>query len=230
MSTAGVETLRRVSRESTASIIAAQLQQAIMSGSLAPGTQLAETELATRLGVSRGPLREAMQRLIQQGLLRSEPHRGLFVVTLDEEDIRDIYLARTAIETAAARLVLARDAKGAARRLGRIADSMAGAATKGDWVRLTAADMEFHQTLIKAAQSRRLVRMSEGLLVETRICMNALRDKYPAPLDMSDEHAALVAAIADRDEARLVALIDTHMRDAVDRLITGPPGAEAASS
>ena len=71
-----------VDRESTPSIIARKLRNAISHGDLAPGTQLAEAELARELGVSRGPLREAMQRLTQEGLLLSIRNRGLFVIEL----------------------------------------------------------------------------------------------------------------------------------------------------
>ena len=62
-----------VVQESTASIIANQLRQAIAQGHLTPGAQLGEAELARELGVSRGPLREGMQRLTQEGLLVSDP-------------------------------------------------------------------------------------------------------------------------------------------------------------
>jgi DNA-binding GntR family transcriptional regulator len=65
-----------VSRESTAAVIARQLRDAIMTGALPPGTQLGETELASRFQVSRGPLREAMQHLVSEGLLRSEQPAG----------------------------------------------------------------------------------------------------------------------------------------------------------
>ncbi|MDQ3150864.1 MAG: GntR family transcriptional regulator, partial [Actinomycetota bacterium] len=88
--------LEPVSRESTAAIIAERLRDAIMRGVFPPGTQLGEVDLAGRLGVSRGPLREAMQRLVQEGLLRGERHRGLFVIDLGLADVRDVYAARLA--------------------------------------------------------------------------------------------------------------------------------------
>jgi DNA-binding GntR family transcriptional regulator len=67
-------------QESTPSIIAEKLRQAIAHGELKPGAQLGEAELARKLGVSRGPLREGMQRLTQEGLLVSIRNRGLFVI------------------------------------------------------------------------------------------------------------------------------------------------------
>ena len=104
-----VSEIEPVSRRSTAEIVADRIRTAIMRGTFGPGTQLGEVELAARLGVSRGPLREAMQRLVAEGLLRSERHRGLFVRELGADDVRDVYIARTAVERAAALLVVAGD-------------------------------------------------------------------------------------------------------------------------
>src|SRR5438045_3707747 len=88
--------LEPVNQETTPSIIAARLRVGIMNGSIPQGAQLAEAQLAKQLQVSRGPLREAMQRLVQEGLLISERHRGLFVIRLRPDDVLDIYLARAA--------------------------------------------------------------------------------------------------------------------------------------
>ena len=101
--------LEPVPRRSTVEIVSDELRSAIMYGALEPGAQLGEAELAARLGISRGPLREAMQRLVQEGLLVSEPHRGLFVITLDEGDVEDVYLTRLAIERAACQLIMQRN-------------------------------------------------------------------------------------------------------------------------
>lgn len=92
-----------VEQESTPSIVADKLRQAIAYGELVPGTQLGEAELARRFGVSRGPLREGMQRLTQEGLLIAIRNRGVFVNTMNSDEIRDMYLAREAIERTASR-------------------------------------------------------------------------------------------------------------------------------
>ena len=93
-----------VAQESTPAIIADKLRQAIGHGELKPGAQLGEAELARKFGVSRGPVREAMSRLTQEGLLVPIRNRGLFVREMTADDIRDMYLAREAIERAAARV------------------------------------------------------------------------------------------------------------------------------
>ena len=99
------EVATRIPRVTFASMVGERIRSNIIDGTLPPGSQLNEVELASSFGVSRGPVREALQRLIQEGLLRSEPHRGVFVPVMTDEDIDDVYLAREALETAAVRRI-----------------------------------------------------------------------------------------------------------------------------
>jgi len=207
-----------VNRESTAAIIARQLREAIMNGSLPPGTQLGETELAGQFQVSRGPLREAMQRLVSEGLLRSERHRGLFVIDLEAEDIHDIYSARLAIERAAVLRVLSGDRGTAAARLEETVREMAEAAD-GDGV--SEADIRFHEVLVAASGSKRLVRMSRTLLIETRMCLSALRRTYSSDEERVTEHKRITEAIRAGDRELALSLLEAHMEDAVQRLAPG---------
>ncbi|MDL4774625.1 MULTISPECIES: GntR family transcriptional regulator [Thermomonosporaceae] len=212
--------LEPVPRKSTVEIVSDELRSAILYGSLEPGAQLGEAELAARLGISRGPLREAMQRLVQEGLLHSEPHRGLFVITLDEGDVEDVYRTRLAIERAACTLIMERNRGEAVVRLTRALKALVEAARQRDPVAMSDADQEFHQVLVSSSGSARLERMALTLLVETRMCLNALQDKYPEPEELVEEHRRLVDAIGDGEEERLLKLIEEHMTDSIERLRT----------
>lgn len=213
--------LEPVARQSTAELIAAQLRSAIMYGVFAPGTQLGEAELAARFEVSRGPLREAMQRLVQEGILRGERHRGLFVIDLSAADVRDIYVARLAIERAASELIMAGNRGEAVVRLSSALSTLVEAAAGGDRNAMSDADQAFHQTLVACSGNSRLERMAQTLLVETRMCLSALQDHYPEAEELVAEHRALVNAISDGDEQLLMTLIESHMLDSIDRLV--PP-------
>lgn len=210
--------LEPIRQQSTSELIAEQLRQAIMAGDFAPGEQLGELELAGRFEVSRGPLREAMQRLVAEGLVRGERNRGLFVNTLTPDDIRDVYNVRSAIESAAIRLICSTDPDRTAVRLRRAHGRMAAAAERGNSKALSEADLAFHEALVAESGSPRLVRLAGTLLVETRMCINALQDKYTAPLELADEHEVIVTAIGEHDLDRALAAIEVHMRDAVGRL------------
>jgi DNA-binding GntR family transcriptional regulator len=211
-----------VHQESTAALIARQLRDAIMHGRLEPGAQLSEAELSAQFGVSRGPLREAMQRLVQEGLLRSERNRGLFVIELADDDVRDVYAARSAIERAAAIMILRKADPGALAELRAACEAMTKAAKKKDMDRLSDADLRFHEVLVGQSGSPRLNRMHQTLIVETRMCMTALEDKYRVPAVLAAEHAAIVDAIEAKDEALTLRRIDDHMQDALTRLASAP--------
>lgn len=227
-----LDRIEPVNRESTAGIIARQLRGAIMSGALAPGTQLAEAELAAQFDVSRGPLREAMQRLVQEGLLRSERHRGLFVIDLDNEDVTDIYVARTAIERSAILQIVRSGlsaSQAAAALLDQVQDAMAEAATANDPHALSDADLRFHEVLVASSGSKRLVRMAQTLLIETRMCLSRLQDTYGEVEERVGEHQAIVDALRAGDEELSLRLLEAHMVDALERLIT-PLEASAEAS
>jgi DNA-binding GntR family transcriptional regulator len=223
--------LEPVARRSTVEMVSDELRTAIRYGALEPGAQLGEAELAARLGVSRGPLREAMQRLVQEGLLRSEPHRGLFVMELDEDDVRDVYLARLAIERAACQLIMRHNREPAAAALTAALRDLVKAAKRRDKVAISDADQAFHEVLVRQSGSPRLARMANTLLVETRMCLHKLQDHYPEPAELVEEHRALVDAITADDEQTLLRLIEEHMTDSINRLHTAdPPGPDAAAS
>ncbi|MGV0644689.1 GntR family transcriptional regulator [Mycolicibacterium sp. XJ2546] len=211
------EFIAPVEQESTPSIVADKLRQAIAHGELAPGTQLGEAELARKLGVSRGPLREGMQRLTQEGLLIAIRNRGVFVIDMTPGEASDMYLAREAIERAAARRILMlRDHAAAGDELLAIVEEMAEATDVEDG---SEADIRFHERLVELADSPRLSRMHQTYLVETRMCVHALADTYDSPNDRVVEHQALASAIRSGDVQLSDKLLIAHMEDAVDRLI-----------
>lgn len=206
-----------VNRPTTASIIAGRLREGIMDGTFASGAQLGEADLAERLDVSRGPVREALQRLIQEGLLRSEPHRGVFVIDLGTDEIDDIYLARGAVERSAVRVLLREGDPKVFDRLDKLLDRMAKAAERDNWSAVADLDLQFHEVLVEASGSKRLVRMFSTLIVETRMCMGQLEQAYPARHALVDEHRELFELIRKGDESALET-IDRHFTNAVNDL------------
>lgn len=90
----------------TAQLIADHLRERIVRGVFRPGQQINESVVAVQLQTSRGPLGEAPQRLCQEGHLVSRRNRGVFVLELSTEDVKEIYFAREVIETAAAKSML----------------------------------------------------------------------------------------------------------------------------
>lgn len=211
--------LEPVVQESTPALIARSLRRAISSGEFPPGTQLGEAALARQLGVSRGPLREAMQRLTQEGLLVSHRNRGLFVPDLTPEAVSDMYLLRRAVERSAIQQVLQLGAQAeAADALDAVVDRMAGISEGTDSPEMVAADLDFHHELVEAARSDRLSRVHETVIVETSMCLRAMQSTYAADEDRVAEHRELAAAIRAGDLDRAWAALDEHMSDGLARL------------
>lgn len=214
-------TIGTLVQESTPAIIAGKLRNAIGYGELKPGSRLGEADLAQKLGVSRGPLREAMQRLTQEGLLISIRNRGLFVATLGEDDVRDIYFARTAVEMAALSRVVAADHAAAGERLAEQVAQMDRASANHDAAGVGEADISFHEVLVELAGSPRLSQMHATLLTQTRMCITALQETYPEPDSRVAEHTEIAEALRDGKSDVVHKLLQAHMDDAVTRLISG---------
>jgi DNA-binding GntR family transcriptional regulator len=193
------------------------LRSRILEGHFAPDEQLSEVELARQLKISRGPIREAMQRLIQEGLLRAERNRGVFVVQLDSDDVRDIYLARGAVERAAAAIVTQQQPADALRELQRIADAIASS-VDASWSDLITRDLAFHQALVRAAGSPRLDRMFHTLIAETRLCLLRLEPFYESAQEVAVEHQGILDAIVAGEADQVDHLLETHMSTSAARL------------
>jgi DNA-binding GntR family transcriptional regulator len=204
------ENIQPLALETAPERIADQVRASVLDGSLAPGTQLTEVQLAERLGVSRGPVREAMQRLIQEGLLRAERHRGVFVMELGLDDVHDVYLARKAIEHEAARRVLDRDRSELVATLEGIVKDMRAAEKAKKRSAMVEADLRFHEALVEAAKSKRLSRMFRTLIAETRLSM-AMGFEYPEWSHPAAEHQAIVDSLKRGKKAEMLKRLDEHL-------------------
>ncbi len=213
-----MEKLEPVNRETTPSVIAAQIRGRITDGTFPPKSQLGEAQLAGRLNVSRGPVREALQRLIQEGLLETRRNRGVFVESLDGDDVADVYLARRAIEREAITILVRCADDAAFDRLDESVKDMSSAADRKAWQDLADADLRFHESLVRSSNSKRLQRMFSTLLIETRMCLARLETAYPVHKRLVQEHRNLLGAVRQGDERVALELIDAHLKDAVNDL------------
>ena len=213
----------QVDRATFASMATERLRDSIVTGTLEAGSQLSEVDLARSYGVSRGPVREAIKRLAQEGLLRAEPRRGVFVPLLTDEDLADVYLARAALETAALRLVIATPTSRAVfETLNKYVAEMAVAASTGDWEALAGFDLEFHTALVTSAGSPRLQRMYSTLIYETRRCPAALLGSE-SRRDLVTEHRKICDGIRDGDTEQALAALEKHF-DAAMVALTSTQG------
>lgn len=205
----GVTSLSAINSKSTAVLISDQLRESIIDGSFAPGDQINEAKVAKQLNVSRGPVREALQRLTQEGLLVGKPNRGVFVREFTRHDIAEVYEAREVIECAASEQIVTLDAAcrdELADKLIAITDDMIAPLEAEDWGALARVDIRFHQALVDAGENSRLSRAYETLATEALICLRQFADAYPSPERVIPGHH-LIAEQLRRGDMREVHLI-----------------------
>ncbi|RSM81673.1 GntR family transcriptional regulator [Kibdelosporangium aridum] len=204
-------------RRGLADEVADRIRDAVFSGAYPPGSQLREVELAEALGVSRGPVREALLRLEREGLVRSEWHRGSTVTTLSAQDVSELDSLRGALEHLAVGLVIAHATEADIAAIEDAAARMARAADEHEMVRY---DIEFHDAVYAAAHHQRLqdawyaIRSQVHLFLLTRVGLNSADYLSTIP----DEHRELVAALRARDTEAALELFAVHRRRAFEVL------------
>ncbi|HEX4898260.1 MAG TPA: GntR family transcriptional regulator [Candidatus Limnocylindrales bacterium] len=201
-------------------VVADQLRDEILDGRLPAGSRLVEAELAERFGVSRGPIRDALQELARGGLAVDLPRRGTFVSSLTEHDLEDVYVIRRAIEEAAARLTIERaddtDVAAIFEALALAEAAYGGADLGAAWD----ADMAFHRTYCRLSGNGRLLDLFDQLASQTVLLMRTTLDSHAslAWTPPGELHRRIAQAIADRDVGRATEAVGAHYQYTQDRL------------
>jgi DNA-binding GntR family transcriptional regulator len=192
------------------------LRQMVLDGTLEPGSRLRETDFSKRLGIARHTFRAATQILINEGLLRRSPNRGVQLAVLDGDDIVDIFRLREALEVEAIRLVITGnkeipEAEDAVEQFNALDD-------EASWRTVVDLDMSFHRAVIDAAASERINRAYAGVQSEILLCMAQLRPHYDRPAEVAAEHRELLEAIEAGDLKVTEDLFRKHLGDATENL------------
>ena len=196
--------------ESLTAIVRRELERLILSGELAAGERINEQALAARLGVSRGPIREAARALERAGLVTAIVNHGVFVREISVEEAKEIYDVRAVVfGFACARL--ARSANGeqtaALAAFVRRMDEAIERGEPGIYYRL---NLDFHDAILAYANHRRAAQVYDSLIKETHLLRQRALDRIEAMRESNAEHADLVAAIGAGDEGRARALAEQH--------------------
>ncbi|MFI7696727.1 GntR family transcriptional regulator [Nonomuraea sp. NPDC049655] len=203
-----------------------RLRDDILDGVRPPGSKLVERDLATELGVSRVPVRDALATLAAEGLVTLRPRTWAVVREFTARDVADLVEVRSAFEAVTFQLAARRhDAQGL-RRLRADLDAELRAARAGDAVRARRAAADFHETATAIAGNDLLVEVGQVL----RSRMRWLLGRHDDLQAVADEHRELYEAIAARDVTRVGELVARHVATSArligehaDRLRSGTP-------
>ncbi|KDA05174.1 transcriptional regulator [Microbacterium sp. CH12i] len=208
----------RVARPSTVDLIVTELRNAIFTGALPVGSPIGEVEMSSQLGVSRSPLRESTQRLVQEGLLTASPGRGMRVSVIGAEHVADVYDARLAIEGHAVRLIAAAGNASVINALEAAYAELVTVSEGTDARTIGDADLEFHRLLVDSAGSGRLSGYMTTLAIETRIASFSNPNGYTVRRSVSETYRQLLDALAAGDGAAAFGALERQFGEAVARL------------
>ncbi|MDE0303978.1 MAG: GntR family transcriptional regulator [Albidovulum sp.] len=197
-----------------------QLRSDIMSCALSPGIEFREGELAGRFGVSKSPIRDALQRLEIEGLVEIQPRRGYKVAPISIADAEDILELRGILEAGAIRVIVARASDADLNALERLK-----VASTSDTKAFADYNREFHCAICRASGNARLAG-SMGLLMDNydRLCvvsLSANQDNSSTISDALEDHNTIVDAIRSRNAGAAIRASARHLKQSHDKIMRG---------
>jgi len=207
----------KVQAQSLVDVVAERIEAAIIGGQLEPGSKISEQGLAASLGVSRGPLREAIRRLEGRKLLERTPNIGVRVAALSLKDLNEILQMREALEGMACGLAAENMPDAEIAALAKLLDSHGKqkSVQEGKGYYQESKDFDFHFRIVTGSGNERLAQMLTGdLYYLLRVYRYKSSTKPGRATEALEEHRAIVAALQKRDAAAAEAAMRAHLRNA----------------
>ena len=204
---------------SLSNVVQQEIERAILEGEYQPGDKLTEASIALRLGISRGPIREAFRMLEEAGLVRTEKNRGVFVRSIPLDEAIEIFDLRAAMEALVGRQLAVKINAAELKEVRALVDAMEKSAKEKDARSYHLLNLQFHDRLVELSGNRKLAAMYRKLINELSL-FRRLNLGIGAPLPHSaGEHRQIVKAIAAGDaDAAGKALFD-HVMESKARTI-----------
>lgn len=201
-------------------MVYSHLEEEILTGKLVSGEALGEIALAKRLGVSRTPVRGALHRLAEDGLVEINPNRGAMVVGINTDDLIDIYNIRMRLEGLASSLAAKRIAEDELKELSDSVELSEFYIKKRDTEHLKELDTAFHSIIYKASGSRMLAKTLSELHKKIK-SYRKLSLSVPGRLEMSvTEHREILAAIKEKNAEKADKLTSLHIERALTNMLS----------
>ncbi len=191
--------------------VLATIREALITGRIIPGVVYSAASLATELGISNSPVREAMLALVDEGLMEVVPNRGYRPVALTSSDLAEIAQLRMLLEVPAAGIAALTDLGQRAAELEGLVERIEQTAALGDVGGNLAADRQFHLSLVDICGNRRLVQQVAQLRDQTRLYNIRHLAQTGALVASAGEHRPILAAIVAHDRRRAETLMRAHL-------------------
>ena len=211
----------------------------IVSRDLNPGEKLSDLKLSAELGVSRTPVREALHRLLQDGVIEAQPNRGFFVTSFSAKDIEEIFDIRRALEALALRTVIERhpneDYQWAIEQLDEVAGLIAAARTDEENLqaneRFLEIDQGFHKYMVEHSGNERLITLINGIWAQIAVFQKA-GTHVPGYVEAAlGQHREIITMLREGRGDEAIEALEAHISDMKKRIIAdlaqGAEGVEA---
>lgn len=183
----------------------------IMSRQLTPGEKISESEIAGKYGISRTPVRDALRRLQNEGVITLFPNRFAQVTEYEDHDIREVGYMRLALDKMAARLALRYGSRNDFDRLEGIADACFDAYRSGDYRRRFELDAKFHSTLSHISQNKLLTKFQNEINIRVQFILTFYRASFENDESHLNQHKEIAQALKAHNEPLLMNLVQDHL-------------------
>lgn len=212
-------TIALLQTSSLASVVQQEVERAILQGEYAPGAKLTEAALAQKMGVSRGPVREAFRMLEEAGLVRTEKNRGVYVRDIPMDEAVEIFDLRAAMDELVGRRLAVNITPAQLKEIRGLVDAMEKAVKAEDAYNYHLLNLQFHDRLVEMAGNSKLTAIYRKLIKELSLFRRLnLADGWLLPISAS-EHRAIVKAIAAGDPDAAGKAMYQHVMDSKQRTI-----------
>jgi len=194
------------------------VRKMLASGRLKPGQQIIQDALASRLGVSRVPVREALKTLQAEGRVTHDPHRGYFVAELNAEDLSEIYHLRSILEDEAIRIGVPKATAADVSDIKGFHEEGIAAAAKGDVNQMATLNRKFHMAIYRLCNEHRLIAVIENLW-DSLDAYRVLFLTEPSNRERTnDDHARMIQAVKQKDVKESLKIQSAHREHALKAL------------
>ena len=176
-----------------------------------PRERANEAELAARLGVSRTPVREALNRLARDGFMRLVPNRGIYARDISPKDVQELYELRAAIERAAFKLARQRGTDDEIAATASVWETNSAQGHRSDWARVTESDEAFHISIVRMAKNEQMLTAIESINFLIRFFRRIDLESDRRRGGLYEEHAGIIDCLNRRDSDKGCELIERHI-------------------
>jgi len=187
------------------------IKEVILKGKYKPNQRLNEAELSSSLGVSRGPIRESLQRLAYDGLVKLVPNKGAFIISFSLKEIEDIYELREYLEVLAIRLAVERSNKSDLHKLSELLKVVEKVIEKNQYVYYP-WDSDYHLCIARSTKNENIVNAIQRLNAQTLLMRYMSGRRHGRAIEAFKEHFSIYEALCVRNSERAQHLMTEHIR------------------